>query len=160
MPKVFFSRRSRRVPVFLHADDINQQPPQRSWQQLAKKNGYSFFGRDNNNRGTVFLRCQTCLEIMAVHTHVLRTAQPECTSCWLKALSSEAEEAGLKLIQPDRDDSHRAIYLANCGHTLNRQRGFVQRVGRGEVSLKCRDCLHDEYAELASVQGWELQGAA
>ncbi|WP_299923809.1 hypothetical protein [uncultured Pelagimonas sp.] len=144
----------------MSADDIDRSKPPASWEHLAIKSGYTFYGRDKSKRATVLLRCHTCSELMSVHTHVLRTARAECTSCWLNALSSEAESAGLTLIGPDLTDSHRAHYLGVCGHTLNRQRGFIQRVGRGEVSLRCTDCLRERYAEMAENQGWSLLGKA
>lgn len=158
MPTVYFSRRSRRAPTHVHDIEIDQRSPQESWHQLARERGYTYFGRDPRKRGNVYLRCSACTNLMYVHTHVLRTAQPECTACWLSDMAREAAAAGLEFVERHPTDSHRGIYRARCGHLLDRQRGFIQRVGLGEVDVRCSECFEGSIAAIACDQGWELVG--
>ncbi len=160
MPTIYYSRRSRRAPAFVCESIINRRTPKASWLRLATRKGYRFYGRSPTNRTQVYLRCTSCSEIMSVHSHVLRTAYPECTSCYLKALANEAADAGLELVKPCPDDSHRAIYRAPCGHEISRQRGRIQKIAAGGAAFRCEICLEERYKQVANAQGWALAGAA
>ncbi|OCX63171.1 hypothetical protein BFP70_13285 [Thioclava sp. SK-1] len=73
-------------------------------------------------------------------------------------MAREAAAAGLEFVERHPTDSHRGIYRAPCGHLLDRQRGFIQRVVLGEVDVRCSECFEGSVAALAHDQGWELVG--
>lgn len=79
MTLVHFARRRRLAPI--HVNDIDRSEPTSRWNELARRKGYKYYGRNPRKRTTVYLQCRTCASLMAVHTHTLRTAQPECTPC-------------------------------------------------------------------------------
>ncbi|PRY82922.1 GIY-YIG nuclease family protein [Donghicola tyrosinivorans] len=159
MPLVHYSRRSRRAPAHVAHILIDHRLAKPSWHSLASQHGYRYFGRDPKIRAQVYLRCLSCDGVMAVHTHVLRTARPECTSCYLRAMAREATAAGLEFLRPCPHDSHRGIYRASCGHEVSRQRVFVQKIGAGKVALRCETCLENRNAAEARKHGWILLGA-
>ena len=153
MPIIHYSRRSRRAPTYVPGTDIDQRTPKETWRKFANQKGYSYFGRNPDDGSQVYLRCNSCDGLMSVHTHVLRTAQPECTLCYLIKLAKEASAAGLQLIRPCPQDSHRAIYRAPCGHEVSRQRGRIQKIASGKAALRCEICLEERYSREAQEQG-------
>jgi hypothetical protein len=140
----------RAVPIFPTAI-----PAQ--WQEAARAKGFRIAARIVD-RYHVALCCDTCGDLTKTRAFVLMSHQPTCAPCLERRLAATAQAAGLTLVTRCPKDRHYAHYLAECGHEQRRQFGFVERVARGEVELRCDRCFQARDATDAAERGWQLIG--
>lgn len=130
-----------------------------AWIAAARDKGYDLVARVSD-RYHLALRCHRCSDVSIAKIFTLRTAQPLCPSCLVAGRTEAARQADLTYLRCCDHDRHYAIYRMPCGHEVRRQIGFVQRVGGGEVGLRCKICLEERLASAAAARGWQLLGPA
>lgn len=145
--------RSRHVPTQDWAPHPGPIKPE--WDTLADQKGFRVHSRIRD-RLHIVLACEICGALTAHHLHTLRTSNPACGGCQHRARVENAHAAGLTFLHRDPEHRHHAYYRAACGHIVRRNFGFIERVMRGEVDIRCEDCLQQRDAEDARKQGWTL----
>lgn len=145
--------RSRHVPA--RDWTLYPGPIKPDWHAQAVRKGFQVHSRIRDRMHLV-LECKICAALTAHKLYTLRTANPACGGCQHRARIETAQAAGLVFLHRDPDHRHHGYYRAACGHILRRNFGFVERVMRGEVDIRCEDCLDLRDAEGARKQGWTL----
>ena len=150
---LYIPHRSRHVPA-QHWKDF-EKPIKPEWHALADQKGFRVHSRVRD-RLHLALECKICGALTAHKLYTLRTANPACGGCQHRARVSAARAAGLTFLHRDPEHRHHGYYRAACGHVVRRGFGFIARVMRGEVDIRCEDCLELRDAEDARNQGWTL----
>jgi len=145
--------RSRHIPTQDWAPHPGPIKPE--WHAHAAQKGFRVRSRIRDRLHLV-LECRVCGALTAHHLHTLRTANPACGGCQHRARVENAQAAGLTFLHRDPESRHHGYYRAACGHVVRRNFGFIERVMRGEVALRCENCLQLRDAEDARKQGWTL----
>lgn len=140
------------IPVPTIAADIPEQ-----WQAAARAKGFRIAGRVVD-RYHLALCCDACGELTRTKVFVLMNNRPTCAPCLARRQAEVARAAGLVLVARCPLNRHYAHYRAACGHEQRRQFGFVERVARGDVDLRCDICLSAREAAEAAARGWQLLG--
>lgn len=129
-------------------------PLHEHWRAAAAAKGFDLVARAEKPSHVV-LRCRACDGIDEVRHSVLMSAQPLCYHCIEHARNRNAEKAGLILLRRDPRTTQYGYYRAPCGHEIRRQFGFVERIARGAVAPRCKDCLREREKAEARRRGWE-----
>ena len=130
-------------------------PIKPDWHACADAKGFRVHSRIRD-RLHLALECRICGSLTAHKLYTLRTANPACGGCQERARAAKAQAAGLTFLHRDPEDRHYAYYRARCGHTVRRSFELIERVMRGEVEIRCEDCLQQRDAGDARKQGWTL----
>jgi hypothetical protein len=140
----------KNYPVYL--SEIPEQ-----WNKAARRNGFRIAARVCD-RYHLALRCDRCGELTKTKAYVLKSCTPLCGPCLTSKHSNFARQAGLAMLRRDPSSHKWAFYRAPCSHEVRRQFGFVKRVARGEVNIRCETCHAERQQREASRIGWTLVG--
>ncbi|WP_158964508.1 GIY-YIG nuclease family protein [Chachezhania sediminis] len=128
------------------------------WKAKAQEKGFDLVRRIRD-KTHVALRCHCCGALTAQKLFTLRTAQPACAACRHKAVTAMAHKAGLTFQGYDPDNHKLGFYRAQCGHTVRRQFGQIERIANGRCNLRCETCHSGKEAEEAVDRGWRRLGS-
>jgi hypothetical protein len=153
--RLWVPHRSRHVPAcaWSHFDG----PTVQEWHGMAHQKGFRIVSRIRD-RFHLKLECKACSAHTAVKLSALRGAQPRCGGCATTRHHHSADGAKLTFLRRDHSYHKYAFFHAPCGHEVRRQFGFIKRVEKGEVNVKCRMCLIEREQAEARAHGWERVG--
>lgn len=125
------------------------------WQEIASHKGFDIIARIRD-RYHLGLRHHACGRDMISKLYTLRTAAPLCPHCLNDRRRELCDGAGVTFLAPARPHYLR-IGLA-CGHEVERQQEFLERVKAGQTEIRCSLCLEARLEAEAEDHGWTLLG--
>lgn len=123
----------------------------------AETKAFTAIARVRDHRHVALL-CHSCGGINTVRINVLKSYNPLCHHCLERKRRATASTGGLRFLHRDPAEHKYAFYHMECGHTVRRQLGRIERIAGGRGSARCETCLVIREEQEAMRYGWKRLG--